>query len=342
MKLSRMLLALLIAGVLAGVAYVRQAAEPSGARMADAADKLLAGLTAEQKTKASYAFDDHERFNWYFTPRQDAQKRSTRKGLPLEEMTDAQKDAARALLKAGTSSDGYSKASTIMSLEAILKDLEDGRMVRNPEWYFFTIFGTPSKTGKWGWRVEGHHLSLNFTIDGGNVVAASPAFFGANPATVKQGPRQGTRTLPEADDLARELFKALDEEQRKTAFQEKQFPEIGEHTRAPDVGEAKGIAYAKLDSKQQQLLLKLVKAYAARMPEDIAAAEMAGVERGGLDNIHFAFAGDTEPGKPHTYRIQGPTFVIEFLNIQADSARNPANHIHSAWRSLKNDFGAAN
>src|SRR5437667_660206 len=239
MKLSRMLLALLIVAVLAGVAYVRQAAEPSGAKMAEAANKLLAGLTAEQKEKASYAFDDSERFNWYFTPRQDAQKRSTRKGLPLEEMTDAQKEAARALVKVGTSSDGYTKASTIMSLDAILKALEDGRMVRNPEWYFFTLFGTQSRTGKWGWRVEGHHLSLNFTIDGGNVIAATPAFFGANPATVKQGPRKGTRTLPEADDLARELFKSLDDEQRKIAFQDKQFPEIEEHSRAPHVGEPK-------------------------------------------------------------------------------------------------------
>src|SRR5438132_4914056 len=225
-------------------------------------------------------------------------------------MTDAQKEAARALLKAGTSSDGYTKASTIMSLEAILKDLEDGRMVRNPEWYFFTVFGTPSKTGKWGWRVEGHHLSLNFTIDGGNVIAATPAFFGANPATVKQGPRKGTRTLPEADDLARELFKSLDEEQRKVAFQDKQFPEIEEHSRTPHVGEPKGIAYGKLDSKQQQLMLKLVRAYAARMPEDIAAAEMAEVEKGGVDNIHFAYAGGMDPGKSNTYLVQAPTFVI--------------------------------
>ena len=341
MKLSRLLLALLMIGVLAGVAYVRQAAEPSGARMAAAAEKFLGSLTAEQREKAVYAFDDKERFNWYFTPQQDAKKRSTRKGLPLEEMSDAQKEAARGIVKAGTSSDGYTKATTIMSLEAILKELENGAMVRNPEWYFFTVFGTPSKTGKWGWRVEGHHLSLNFTVDGGHVVAATPAFFGANPATVKQGARQGTRTLPEADDLARELFKSLGEDQRQAAFQEKQFPEIEEHSRAPHVGAPRGIAYAKLEAKQQQLLLKLVRAYAGRMPEDIAAEELAEVERAGFDKIHFAYAGGDEPGKPHTYRVQGPTFVIEFVNVQADSARNPANHIHSAWRSIKGDFGGS-
>src|SRR5438270_3411215 len=202
MKLSRMLLALTLVGILTGIAYVRQAAEPSGARMADAADRFLATLSAEQKAKATFDFDDKERFNWHFVPLQDARKRSTRKGLPLQDMTEEQKESARALVKAGTSTGGYTKATTIMSLEAILRELEKGAMVRNPEWYFFTIFGTPAKSGKWGWRVEGHHLSLNFTIDNGKVIAATPAFFGANPATVKQGPRKGTRALPEAEDLA--------------------------------------------------------------------------------------------------------------------------------------------
>src|SRR5204862_1402912 len=134
--------------------------------------------------------------------------------------------AALALVKAGTSMSSYDKAVTIMSLEAILRDLEKaGAMVRNPDWYFFTVFGTPSKTGKWGWRVEGHHLSLNFTLDGSKVISATPAFFGANPATVKDGPRKGLRTLSEAEDLARQLIKALNEEQRKVAHQDKQFPE---------------------------------------------------------------------------------------------------------------------
>ena len=343
MRCSRMLLALVIVAALAGVAYVRQVNETAGSKMVNAADRLVSSLTTEQKTKATFDFDDKERFNWHFVPLQDKQGKPTRKGLRLEEMTAEQKAAARALVAAGTSSDGYTKATTIMSLESILHELEKGgRLVRNPEWYFFTIFGTPSKTGRWGWRVEGHHLSLNFTIDGGKVIAATPAFFGANPATVMQGPRKGTRTLREADDLAKELFKTLDEEQKKIAYQEKEFPEIDSQNRAPKLGAPKGLPAAKMTEKQRGVLLRLLQAYASRMPDDVAEAEMGEVHKAGLEQIYFAYNGGLESGKPHTYRVQGPTFVIEFLNEQDDSARNPANHIHSVWRNTRGDFGLTN
>ena len=162
--------------------------------MTGAAERFLASLDAKQKTKAAYDFDDKERTNWYFTPQQKDRK-ATRKGLPLEDMSEKQKELAVDLLKAGTSEGGFKEATTIMSLESILAKLEakKGQMVRDPQWYFFTLFGTPSKTGKWGWRVEGHHLSLNFTIDGGKVVSATPAFMGANPAEVKSGEKKGLR-----------------------------------------------------------------------------------------------------------------------------------------------------
>jgi hypothetical protein len=229
-----------------------------------------------------------------------------------------------------------------MSLESILKELEkSGAMVRNPEWYFFTIFGTPTQTGKWGWRVEGHHLSLNFVVDGGKITSATPYFFGANPATVKGGPRKGERTLPKAEDQALELYKSLDEEQRKVAHQDKQFPEIQEETKTPKVGEPKGLAAAKMTEEQRGILMKLLQDYTSRMPAEVAEVERKEV-KAGFDQIHFACAGELEPGKPHTYRIQGPTFVVEFLNVQADSANNPANHIHSVWRKIKGDFGLTN
>jgi hypothetical protein len=341
MKLSRLLLAIVLTAGLAGVAYVGQQAEPAGPKMIHAAGKFLDTLTPDQKAKATYAFDDKERLRWFFTPQQNKAKAYTRKGLPLEEMTDEQKRAALALVQAGTSPEGHKKATTIMSLEAILRELEQGgAMVRNPGWYFFTVFGKPSDSGKWGWRVEGHHLSLNFVVDGGKVVSATPAFFGANPATVKDGPRKGLRTLAEAEDLAWDLFKSLDAEQQKAAHQgDKQFPEVAEGTPAPKVGEPKGLAAARMNEKQRGILLRLLQGYANRMPPDIAEAEMTGVREAGMDKVHFAYAGGLEQGQPHTYRVQGPTFVVEFLNIQPDSAKNPANHIHSSWRSLQGDFG---
>jgi hypothetical protein len=226
-----------------------------------------------------------------------------------------------------------------MSLESILHELEKGgRTVRNPAWYFFTVFGTPSKTARWGWRVEGHHLALNFTVDSGKVVGATPAFFGANPATVMTGPRKGLRTLPETEDRARELFQLLDDKQQKIAHQSQNFPEIKEGVAESGVTEPKGLPVSQMNDRQRALLLKLVRSYVERMPSDIAALEMARVEQAG-DKTYFAFAGGTEPGKPHSYRIQGPDFVVEYLNVQSDSAGNPANHIHSAWRYIQGDFG---
>jgi hypothetical protein len=231
-------------------------------------------------------------------------------------------------------------ATTIMSLEAILREQEKkGAMVRNPEWYFFTIFGTPAKTSKWGWRVEGHHLSLNFTMEGTHVVAATPSFFGANPAEVKAGERKGLRILAPSEDLAKELYSALSGEQKQAAYQKNKFPEPGEKTLAPKVGAPVGLAGAKMTDAQKALLMKLLHSYTDRMPPDVGALELKSAKEGGLDNVHFAFTGSTEPGKGLTYRVQGPTFVIEFLNVQNDSAGNPANHIHSAWRRIKGDFG---
>src|SRR5262249_34818845 len=191
----------------------------------------------------------------------------------------------------------------------------------------------------WGWRVEGHHLALNFTLDGSKVVASTPAFFGANPASVKDGHRKGLRTLAEAEDLAKQLFASLDDKQRKTAFQAKQFPEIEEAKSAPNLGEAKGLSASMMNEKQKVLLQDLINSYANRMPPDVAESELAQVKEAGPDKVHFAFAGGTEPGQPYTYRIQGPTFVVMFLNVQPDSAKTPANHIHSAWRNIKGDFG---
>lgn len=340
MKLRRMFLALVVVACLGGVAYVAQQVEPASAKMAQAATQFLAALTPEQKAKATFSFDDKERLNWHFIPLQDQQRKSTRKGVPLEEMNKDQRQAALNLVKAALSATGYDKATTIMSLEAILHELEkQGTMVRNPDWYFFTVFGTPGNSGQWGWRVEGHHLSLNFTLQDGKVVSATPAMFGANPATVKSGPKKGLRALPDAEDLARELFLSLDAGQKEIAHQAKPFPEIQGRTPGPKSGEPKGLAADKMTAAQRGLLRKLVESYAGRMPPDVAAAELAEVRKAGAEKIHFAYTGKPETGQPHTYRVQGPTFVVEYLNEQKDSAGNPANHIHSAWRNTKGDFG---
>jgi hypothetical protein len=340
MKMMRVTAAALALVVVGGVAYLAKDREPTGSRMADAAQKFVDGLTAEQKAKATFAFDDKERTKWIFVPVQTADRKPGRKGLRLEEMTEDQKKAVLDLLRTGTSDSGFKQAVTIMSLEALLHDLEkNGAMVRNPGWYFVSVFGTPAKTGKWGWRIEGHHMSLNFTVADGKVQSATPAFFGANPADIKTGDRKGQRVLPEVEDLARELFKSLDDEQKKVALQPKHFGEPTDKSVSEKIGKPVGLAAAKMTDAQKATLTKLLKAYTARMPEDVAQAQWKSVTDGGIDAVQFAYTGGTEPGEGHTYRVQGPSFIVQFLNVQADSAKNPANHIHSAWRELPSDFG---
>jgi hypothetical protein len=309
--------------------------------MADAGNAFIGSLTAEQKTAASIPFEDEERKRWFFVPLQDKQRQSTRKGLAFEKMTESQKKLALALLRSGLSETGYEQAVTIMSLESILRDLEKGgAMVRDPNWYFVTIFGTPSKTGKWGWRIEGHHLSLNYTIVEGQVLSATPCFFGANPAEVMAGDRKGTKPIADVEARAKALVEALDDDQKKVVIQPKQFPEI-DQIPAAKIGAPVGLPAEKMTDNQRKLLVNLLKTYTQRLPSDIGNAQWSAAERAGVGKIHFAYAGGLKQGEPHTYRIQGPTFLVQFLNIQADSAKNPANHIHSVWRDLPADFGLA-
>lgn len=298
--------------------------------MTQAGKQFLASLSAEQKAKAVIAFDDDERMKWYFVPR-------PRKGIPFKELRPAQQHLAHGLLSAGLSQRGYLKATTIMSLEEILRDLEQGKgPVRDPELYYFTIFGEPADSATWGWRVEGHHVSLNFTVVNGQLTASTPAFWGANPAEVKEGPRKGLRALEREEDLARELLHSLGAKQKEIAVIEAQAPPdiITSNARKANIGEPKGLAVARMNKKQVELLTALLEEYANNLPEDLAHARMEAVRKAGLQKIHFAWAGGLEHGQPHYYRVQGPTFLIEYDNTQ-----NNANHIHSVWRDFNGDFG---
>ena len=333
--------ALTLAGVV-GVALVgRTAPDTTGGKMKAAADAFLTSLTPELKTKASFDFADKHRTAWYFTPQQNKEKTFTRKGARLEEMTAEQKKAALALLRTGVSTKGYEQATTIIGLENLLLELEGpkGAMTRNSGWYFVSVFGDPSNTGKWGWRFEGHHLSVNYTLDKGEVVVGAPMLFASNPAEVKEGSKKGLRPLPEIEDHVRALIKALDADQTKVAKQAKEFGEIKEGQASAGVGDPVGITADKLTAGQKAALLKLLQAYADRMPEELAAVEMKRAKATPDAKLFFAYSGTATPGEPYTYRVQGPEFVVEFLNVQKDAAGNAANHIHSAWRRLPIDFG---
>jgi len=337
--LSRVALFAVVASTFAGFIIYAEQTKPGGAEMAKQANKLLASFNVEEKKAATFALDDPHRAAWWFTPQQK-DRQSTRKGLRLDKMNADQQAGVLELLKLGLSGKGYEQATTIMSLEALLHQLEGGKgaNTRNPNWYFLSIFGEPSNTGLWGWRIEGHHLSVNITLDKGEVISATPLLFGVNPADVKDGPKKGLRVTPEIEDAAKELIASLTEAQNKTAKQAKQLPEINEGKAEAGVGDPIGVTASELTMDQRKVLRKLIEAYANRLPEEIAAGEIKKANAS-FDKIQFAYCVEADkPGKPYTYRVQGPSFVIEFLNVQADASKNPANHIHSGWRSLPRDF----
>ena len=308
--------------------------------MTQAAKEFLASLTSEQKTQAAFDFDapfdekttaqpglppPDERRNWHYVPR-------PRSGLSFKEMTPEQRLLAHGLLAAGLSHRGYTKAMGIMSLESVLAELENNPKRRDAELYFFSIFGTPGKE-PWAWRVEGHHLSLNFTVAGGEIIM-TPGFFGANPAEVMKGPRAGTRVLGAEEELGRALVKSLNDGQRKKAIILEKAPQ--EIINVPGRNDTKpeGIPWAELTDEQRAILTKLVSEYLFRYRPDIATFEFDKLKKQS-STLHFAWAGGLERGEPHYYRVQGGSFVLEYDNVQ-----NGANHTHSVWRDFDRDFGA--
>jgi len=320
------------------------AAERSSSTMATAATRFLGALTPEQRQQATFAFGADERMHWHFIPTE----MFPRKGLTIKEMTEPQRKLAHDLLKAGLSQRGYLTASSIMELETVLGALEAAQrpaaaqpprtapLVRDTERYFFSVFGTPSPKDTWGWRVEGHHVSLQFTVVNGTLVAASPSFFGSNPAEVREGPKKGLRILGAEEDAARALLESLDASQRTKAIFDATAP--GDMLTMANVNitplSPTGLAAESMTAAQRDLLMKLVDVYAGKMAPDIAADRLARLKKAGVEKIGFAWAGETERGKKHYYRVQGPSFLIEYDNTQ-----NDGNHIHSVWRDFDGDFG---
>jgi hypothetical protein len=307
-------------------ASVRRSAN---AAMTRAANEFLGTLDAEQRARATFPFDSTERLNWHFIPR-------TRLGLPFKQMTEPQRAAARALLATGLSQRGVSKANSIIDLELVLREMGGSPTQRDPEQYFFSIFGTPSESQPWGWRFEGHHMSFNFTVSGSSIVATYPAFMGANPAHVRTGSRTGMRALAAEEDLAREFMMALDASQRAAATLPGAAPNdiITANSLRADPLSPVGIAASALNADQSARLLRVVDEYLNNMAPDIANARRARLRQSDFSRLTFAWAGSLEVGQAHYYRIQGPSFLIEYDNTQ-----NNANHIHSVWRDFAGDFG---
>ncbi|WP_417738670.1 DUF3500 domain-containing protein [Rosistilla oblonga] len=315
-------------------------ANSGGAAMVQSANAFLSTLDDAAKSKALLAYDAAERTKWHFIPM------PTRKGLVIRDMNPAQKAAALRLLRAALSESGYEKSRRIMSLEAVLLELEGPKSKgrRDPEKYYVTLFGEPNDTQPWGFSFEGHHMSLNFVVEGGKIVDSTPQFFASNPAEIKNdvsGPlKKGTRVLRDEEQLAFDLMASLQSSQREKAIFAAEAPaeisDAGEPQ--PTAPKLVGISYASLNGQQQEMLRSLVDVYIDSMTAEVAVDRRQIIDNDGWNDVHFAWGGALKTGIGHYYRVQGKSFLIEFVNTQPDAAGNPANHIHCVWRDLTGDF----
>ena len=298
------------------------------ADMAAAATAFLDSLSQPLRAKAQLPFESASRTDWHYIPRD-------RSGLEFSQMDAPQRTAARSLMHRTLSSQGAGKVEQIMLLDNVLRDLEQGSGPRrDPLAFSITIFGTPG-TSPWGWKLEGHHISLNFT-GSGDQLATTPAFLGANPATVRSGDRAGTRVLAAEEDLGRSLLRSLSPEQHAEAVVSPTAPGdiLATPSRSPDDVDNSGLRVAMMTPPQRALVEQLLREYAGNLRHELAEQELARIHAAGLDDIRFAWMGGDKPGQGHYYRLSGPTFIIEYDNTQ-----NNANHVHTVWRDRTRDFG---
>ncbi len=302
------------------------------ARATDACLELFESLGERERALASFPFDNGERRSWHYVPK-------SRPGLPLAAMDEAARRLIRKLLAAVLSSDGSRTVQAIIEHEEVLGAVEraEGRArhMRDPGLYHLSVFGDVGGPA-WGWRFEGHHLSLHFTIVGGELIAAVPSFLGANPAAIRSGPHAGLRILAPLEDLARVLIGGLRPDQLDRALLSERAPSdiITSNDRRLSMGRAEGIPGGALAAHQREQLMSLLQAYVGRLQPRLAEAALATACQKGLDSVHFGWAGGLAPGEPHYYRLQGPRFFVEYDNVQ-----NGANHIHTVWRDSADDFG---
>lgn len=302
--------------------------------MTSAAQAFVASLSDDQKATALKAFDNtDEREKFIPVPFPTT-------GLRFDGMSEEQIELAHALLRSGLSAAGYEKASQIIELDDYLVELEEmrGRSIRfhGSRNYNVAIFGTPSMEGTWSWRFHGHHLYLAFTIVDGTMIATAPAFLGAEPHDVTDGPRAPWRILADEEDLGSGLYNLLDSEQKEKATVQDDVPRemvSGNASKAEPLEEA-GIAYGELTPVQQAKLQELVLEYVYNSAEDLQHERLDRVESGGWENVRFGWAGNPERGERNYYRVQGPLFLIEYCAV----ALTP-NHIHTVWRDFNGDFG---
>jgi hypothetical protein len=289
------------------------------ADIASAATRFLGALDEGARSTAVYVFGDSERQRWHWT----TPSGFPRNGLPLRDMSQEQRTMALELLRVSVSPAGYQKALDIMSLQ---NDLGS-----DPELYYVTVFGDPGGAEPWGWRFEGHHLSRQFTVSGDRV-AMTPFFLGSWPTTTNAG----LRAMGREEDAARELVTSLEDAKRAVAIFQGRTLTRHLTQNEPYVGplDPVGISVGDLNDGQRALANEIIETYLGVLAQSVATPMYDRLRAAGIENIRFGWAGSVEPRRPHYYRLEGPTFLLEF-----DNSRNGGTHIHSVWRDFTEDFG---
>jgi hypothetical protein len=303
------------------------AADGVPGEMSDAADALLAALDGEQRSLASRPFADEAARRWIeYRPR-------PRPGVCLADLDRTARKAAHRLLATALSPPAYAQAMAIVALEEVLDRQEGWARGRHSNDYWVAVFGEPGRDGPWGWRFEGHHISVTMTVADG-VVSPAPIFLGANPHRVGYAGGTVLRPLAAEEDLARALLDAMGRADRRAAIVSDDAPADIRTATRPAAGaplEPRGVPASRLGPGARAALYRLVALYLDRLPPGLAAREYARIESG---EQWFAWEGPTAPGGRHYYRVQGDDLLIEYDNTSDDG-----NHAHTVLRRPHGDFG---
>ena len=319
------------------------------AEIKQSAVSLFNSFDKMQKMAGALNFNDTARLKWNNLP----VGLRARAGLSIGNMTDDQRKIVHRILSASLSSQGYLKATSIMHLDVLLKNFFDSLYFRKEindtlygfikdlhfshKNYFFAFFGQPTDD-TWGYKLEGHHLSINFTFVK-DKISVTPFFIGTDPAEYPISEYAGWRVLGEEEDLGIKLIHLLNPAQQKKATMTKEVPQdiITGAESGKRLVDNWGITGAEMNAEQKAVLQNMIREFVFNMEYEKAVIEFDKILKGGIDKVYFGWIGEYDEKVPHYYVVNGPTFLIEFDNN--GGPRNSANHIHAIWREKGNEYG---
>jgi len=299
--------------------------QPIAQSMADTARELIASIDHKKKAELVYVFKNSSRENWHFFPNW-----SGRKGIPLSQFSNKQKGFIRELLHLLLTSEAFQEQENVRLIHGLRKDFKDPN---NPmKLYYLSIFGSPSTSTNWGWRFEGHHLSLNCTLVNGKILSVTPSFWGASPVRANNLDDREIELFFEEQVVCLSLVESLTESQRqKGELNRSKGPQAKPKIFREDFQNDSGLYFSELKSKQQELLRRLIFTFAQKYRPEILEEVDQRKPIIDAETIRFSYRLNSERYISY-FRILSKEYLIEYDN-------QGGNHIHAAWRDFDGDFG---